>query len=99
MPCTATTSPPRAPELRKRVVNCNARAHKRPRFLRRQFIGNRRQRRRRRDHVFGITAIEIDPGDLAIDAHREIAAPALFADEINVRHASPRRRAGLFSMA
>src|ERR1035438_8440640 len=35
-----------------------------------------------RNHVFGIAAIKIDTGDLAIHAHREITAPALVADEI-----------------
>ena len=46
-----------------------------------KFVGNRRQRGRRCNHVFGIAAVEIDTGDFAIHAHREIAAPALFADE------------------
>jgi hypothetical protein len=31
--------------------------------------------------VLGISAIEIEARDFAIDAHREIAAPAMFAHE------------------
>jgi hypothetical protein len=32
------------------------------------------------DNVIGVSAIEIDAGDFAIEANREIAAPALFAE-------------------
>src|SRR5207249_1058405 len=71
---------PRA-RMAQRVEYGDARAHERPGFLRRQFIRNRRQRRRRRDHMLGIPAVEIDARDLAIGAHCEIAAPALFALE------------------
>src|SRR6185436_6738299 len=53
--------------------------HERPSIFRRQLIGNRGQCGRRSNHVLGITAIEIDACDLAIDAHREIPSPALFA--------------------
>src|SRR5207237_1027747 len=68
--------------IAQRVVNRHARAHKRPGFFRRQFIGNRRQRGRRCDHILGIAAIEIDTGDFAIDAHRKVTAPALYTDKI-----------------
>src|SRR4030095_10788211 len=67
--------------IAERVVDSDARAHQRACFLRRQFIGNRGQRWRRCDHVLGISAVEIDGGDFAIDAHCEIAAQALFAHE------------------
>ena len=67
--------------MAERVVDSDARAHERPGFFRRQFIGNHGQHRRRCDQVLGISAIEIDAGDFAIDAHGEIAAPALFAHE------------------
>ena len=49
--------------------------------FRRQFVGNCGQRRRRCDHVLGISAVEIDAGDFAFDAHGEIATLALFAHE------------------
>src|SRR5438132_2299796 len=71
---------------RARIAQCienrHARAHEWPGLFRWQFIGNRRQRRSRGDHVLGVTAIEIDAGHLAIGAHRKIAAPTLVADEI-----------------
>src|SRR5205085_1985438 len=67
--------------IAKRVVNGDARAHERPCFLRWQFIWDRGQRCRRCDHILGISAVEIDAGDFAIDAHGEIAAPALCTDE------------------
>src|ERR1700675_1834688 len=73
-----------APRTRiaQRIVNGHTCAHERPRFFARQFIWNRRQRFRPRDHVFGIAAVVIEPGDLAIDAHHEITAPALVANEV-----------------
>src|SRR5262249_29901870 len=37
---------------------------------------------RRCDHVFGVAAIVVDPGHLAIDAHREIAASTFIAGEV-----------------
>jgi hypothetical protein len=54
---------------------------KRSRLLRGEIIGNYSKRFGPRDHVFGVAAVEIEPGDLAINAHREIAAPAGIADE------------------
>ena len=68
--------------ITQRVVNRHARAHEWPGFFGRHFVRNPRQRFRRSDHVFGITAIVVDPGDLAINAHREITAPALVAGKI-----------------
>src|SRR5438552_579621 len=65
--------------MTKRVVDGDARAHERPSFLRWQFIWNRGQHCCRRDHIIGISTVEIDACDLAINAHCEIAAPALFA--------------------
>src|SRR6185369_16007354 len=65
----------------QRVVDRDARAHEWPCFLRRQFVGDRGKRWCRRDHVLSVASIEIDAGHLAIDAHREVAAPAWFADE------------------
>src|SRR5438477_8346158 len=67
--------------ITERVVNGHACAHERPGFLGWQFIRNRGQRCRRRDHVFSVTTVEIDSGDFAIDAHGEIAALALGADK------------------
>jgi hypothetical protein len=63
------------------VENCDARTHERSCFVRRHLIGNGRERRRRCDHVLGVTAVEIDTRDLTVDTHGEIAAPALFANE------------------
>src|SRR4051812_24436314 len=65
----------------KGIVDRYARAHERTDSLRRQIIGNQRPRFRSDDKVIGIAAVEIDPGDLAIDAHGEIAAPALVANK------------------
>src|SRR5258708_1379005 len=67
--------------IAQRVVNRNARTHERSRVLRRQFIGNRGQSRHRCNHVLGIPTIEVEAGDLSIDAHREVPASALFAHE------------------
>src|SRR3989442_10154431 len=61
------------------VVDGNARTHEWSGFLRRQFIRNCSQRRRRCDHVLGIPAIKVDAGDLSIDTHRKVSTPALFA--------------------
>src|SRR4029434_57717 len=65
----------------QRVVDRNASAHAWSCLLGRQFVRNRSKRRCRRDHVLSVASVEIDPGHLAIDAHREVAAPAWFADE------------------
>src|SRR5437870_3348873 len=69
------------PRMAERIIDSNARAHEGPCFLRRQFIGDRSQSCRRCDHVLGIPAIEVETRDFAIDAHGEIAALALCADE------------------
>src|SRR6266516_3756259 len=69
------------PRIAERVIDRDARAHERPRFLGWQFIRNCGERGRRCDHVFGISAIEIEARDFAIDTHCEIAVPALRADE------------------
>ena len=42
---------------------------------------SRRARRSRRDQVLGITTVEVDAGDFAIDAHGEVTATALLAHE------------------
>src|SRR5215813_1722217 len=52
-----------------------------PALLRRQCIRDRRRGCSRCDHVLGVSAIEIEACDLAIDAHREIATAALLAHE------------------
>ena len=67
--------------MAQRVVDRHARAHERPRFLGRQCIRKRREGFRPCEHVLGIAAIEIDARDLAIDAHGEVPALALCADE------------------
>jgi len=71
---------PRA-RIPERVENCNARAHERTRFLSGQFIRNRSQSRRWRNNVLGVPTVEVKPGDLSIDAHGEITAPAQLAYE------------------
>src|SRR6266403_2481323 len=64
------------------IVNRHTRAHEGTRLFRWQVVRNRRQRFRRGDHVFGITAIKVDTGDFTIAAHRKLAAAALFTDKI-----------------
>src|SRR5215831_8582943 len=64
------------------VKDSHACAHERSGFFGRQFVWNQRQRFRRRDHVLGVPTIEIDPGDLAIHTHCEIAAPASITNEV-----------------
>src|SRR5207302_9339175 len=68
--------------IAQRVEHRNARAHERTGLLRRQFIRNRRHRFGGRNHVFGVTAVEIDAGDFAIRAHAEISATAFVANKI-----------------
>src|SRR2546428_8656640 len=65
----------------QRVVHRDACAHERPCFLRGQFIRNRSQRGHRRNHVLGVSAIEIDARDFSINTHCEVTAPALFTHE------------------
>src|SRR5262245_56840906 len=65
----------------QRVVDSYSRAHKGPCFFCRQFIGNSGERCCRSNHVFGIAAVKIDASDFAIDAHREVTAPARLARE------------------
>ena len=60
-------------------MNSDACANERPCFVCWQFIGNRSERFGWRGHILCISAIEIDSGDFAIDAHFEIAAPARVA--------------------
>ena len=72
---------PRA-RISQRVVHGDACTHERSCFRRWQFVRNRCHCRRWRNHILGISAVKIDARNLAIDAHSEIAAPALFADEI-----------------
>src|SRR5256885_2918290 len=67
--------------MAERVEDRDASTHDRPSFFRRQFIGNHGQPRRRCDQIFRISAVEIEAGDFAIDAHGEIPAPARFTDE------------------
>src|ERR1043166_911003 len=68
--------------IAQRIENSDACAHERPRFFGWKFVRDPRQRFRRRDHVLGVTAIKIDPRDLAINAHSEIAATALVTHKI-----------------
>src|SRR5213078_3262819 len=51
------------------------------RFLGAQLIGNRGEGQSRHNQVLGIPAIEIDAGDLSIDAHGKVTATALLAHE------------------
>src|SRR4051812_35087738 len=44
-------------------------------------MGTRRYCFRSDDQVLSVAAVEIDPGDLALHAHREIAAPAWVANK------------------
>src|SRR5215831_17103327 len=67
--------------MAKRVVDGDARAHKWSRLFCRQIIGDCGYGCRGGDHVLGIATIEIEARDFAIDAHREIATPAVFANE------------------
>src|ERR1700739_720519 len=68
--------------ITQRVKYGHACAHERSRFLGRQFFWNQRQGFRRRDHVFGVTAVKIDAGHFAIHTHREIAAAAVIANKV-----------------
>src|SRR6185369_2592502 len=61
----------------QRVVNCDAGAHEWSGFFCWNFVRNRRNRICRRDHVFGVTSIEIDTSHFAIDTHREVSATTL----------------------
>src|SRR5438445_11142696 len=72
---------PRA-RIAQRVVHGDACTHERSRFLRWQFVRNRCHCRRWRNHILGISAVEIDARDFAIDAHRKIDASTLFTHEI-----------------
>src|SRR6185295_4473142 len=65
----------------QRVVNRNAGTHEWSGFFCWNFIRNRRNRIRRRDHVLRVTSIEVDACNFAIDAHREVSATTLFAHE------------------
>src|SRR6185369_15650271 len=67
--------------ISQRVVDRDTRAHERPCFLRRQFVRDGSKRCGRRDHVLSVASVEIEAGHLAIDAHREVAATAWFADK------------------
>src|SRR5437764_2510675 len=67
--------------MAQRVVDRDARTHKGTRFLGRQCFGKRREGFRPCDHVFGVSAVEVEARDLAMHAHGEVPAPALVADE------------------
>src|SRR5947209_659756 len=67
--------------ITQRVVNGNTGTHEWSCFLGGQFVGNRRQRSRRCNHVLSVSTIELDAGDLPINAHCKVTTPALFADE------------------
>src|SRR5262249_27855484 len=67
--------------IAQRVVDRNARTHERPSLLCRQIVWNCCESRSGRNHVLAVTSIEIDAGDLTIDAHGKVAAPAQFAHE------------------
>src|SRR2546426_6800857 len=67
--------------MAQRVVDRDARTHKGPRFLGGQCVGNRREGFRPCDHVFGVSAVEVDTSDLALHAHREVPPPARVAHE------------------
>src|SRR5215213_9353517 len=77
--CDHISSP--STRVAQRVIDRNPGAHEWSRFFCRDFIRNRRQRRRRRNHVLSIAAIEVDPRDLSIKAHRKVATTTLFAHE------------------
>src|SRR5215472_6641469 len=59
-----------------------ARTHEGTRLFGGNLIRNRGECGRGCNHVLGISTIEIETGDFAIDTHREISAAALLADEI-----------------
>jgi hypothetical protein len=65
----------------ERIENRYASAHEGTYFLRRQFVGHRRHSFRSYDDILSITAVEIDSGDFAFHAHREITAPAWLANK------------------
>src|SRR5262249_16726128 len=67
--------------MAQRVVDRDARTHKGTRFRGRQCLGNRREGFRPCNHVFGVSAVEVEARDLALHAHGEVPAPALVADE------------------
>src|SRR5256886_7288523 len=81
MPCTATTSPLRAAEFRSALYTVTPAHMKGPASAAGNSSGIDASRRWR-NHILGISAVKIDARNLAIDAHSEIAAPALFADKI-----------------
>src|SRR6266508_1035024 len=67
--------------MAQRVVDRDARTHQGTRFLGRQCFGNRREGFRPCDHVFGVSAVEVEASDLSMHAHGEVPAPARCADE------------------
>src|SRR5215203_4763265 len=71
---------PRA-RVTQRVVNGYAGTHKWSRFCGRDLIRDRGQRTCWCNHVFSVSAVEVDAGNLSIDAHREVSATTLFAHE------------------
>ena len=76
MPRTATTSPGRAP-LWRSALKVVMPAHSRgAASVRRQFLGNGRQRLKGSNHEIGVAAVVADPGDLRGFAGDEVAAPA-----------------------
>src|SRR3954464_10074773 len=64
------------PGIAKRIVNRNPGAHKWTHFLRRQIAWNRGHCFRTYNDVLRVTAVEVDPGNLALHAHREVAPAA-----------------------
>ena len=67
--------------IAQRVVNSDACAKQRGSLVGRQVIGNRGHGLGGRDHVFGVTAIEAEAGDLAKLAKKEVATAAGIAFE------------------
>src|SRR5437764_8419063 len=67
--------------IAQRVVNGNTGTHEWSCFLGGQFVGNRRQRRRRWNHVRSVSTIELDAGDLPINSHCKVTPPATLGDE------------------
>ena len=67
------------PAVPQGIEGGDAGAHQRSRLHRRKLVGDQGQRRRRRNHVFGVAAVVGDAGYLAVLAGNEVAAPARIA--------------------
>src|SRR5687767_2040882 len=65
----------------QRVVDRNTGTHEWSGFFSGNFIGNRCQSSCRCNHVFSVSAVEVNPGNFSIDTHGEVSATTLFAHE------------------